>query len=137
MGGIVIKKVILSPMETQALLTDGDQTLAVAREGNNYKNIFESTRGIMFMGTPHTGADVAKLASTIANIARTLNTINMNNLNLLQPGSEPLIEVSRNFGHLVQNLKVVTVVESQKTPIPYSTMSIQASNSFHPRVRKL
>lgn len=112
MGGIVIKKVLLSPMETQALLTDGDQTLALACDGNNSKNIFESTRGVMFMGTPHNGADAAKLALTIANIARTLTTINMNNLTLLKPGSEPLIEVSRRFGYLVQNLKVVTVIES-------------------------
>ena len=79
------------------------------------------------MGTPHDGADVAKLASTIAKIASSVTNINTINLNLLQPGSEPLTEISRKFGFIAPKLKVVTVVESNKTLIPYSNSSIQAS----------
>ncbi len=103
--------------------------MAIAGDQASYVNVLESTRGIMFMGTPHDGADVAKLASTIANIASSVTTFNMTNLNLLQPGSEPLTDISRKFGFIAQKLRVVTVVESNKTLIPYLRKSIQAS--FH------
>ena len=79
------------------------------------------------MGTPHDGADAAKLALTIANIANSVTVVNTIDINLLQRGSESLVDISRKFGYLAQNLKVVTVVESNNTPIPYLGRSIQAS----------
>ncbi|KFY74393.1 hypothetical protein V499_05575 [Pseudogymnoascus sp. VKM F-103] len=101
MGGIVVKK-----------------ALVMASEEQRYKNIVESTRGVMFMGTPHDGADAAKLALTIANIANSVTSINTVNLELLGRDSEPLTEIARSFGFLAQRLKIVTIVESNTTRIP-------------------
>ena len=90
----------------------------MAREEEKYQNLLRSTTGIMFMGTPHDGADAAKLASTIANIANTITTLNTNNIKTLERDSVPLQEISRSFGFL-KDLRVITVIESDKTRIPY------------------
>ena len=90
----------------------------MAREEGKYQSLLSSTRGIMFMGTPHDGADAAKLASTLANIANSITTLNTNNLKTLQRDSVPLQEISRSFGFL-KDLKIVTVIESNETRIPY------------------
>ncbi|KAL2047327.1 hypothetical protein N7G274_001348, partial [Stereocaulon virgatum] len=101
-GGLVIKKALI-----------------MAREEEKYQNVLRSTNGIMFMGTPHNGADAAKLASTIANIANSITTLNTKNLKTLERDSVTLQEISRSFGFLT-HFKIVTVIESDKTPIPYT-----------------
>lgn len=98
----------------------------MAREEEKYRNILHSTAGIMFMGTPHDGADLVKLASTIANIAISVTALNTNNLETLERDAVPLQEISRSFGFL-SDLKIVTVIESDKTRIPYSNTHILVS----------
>ena len=88
----------------------------MAREEEKYHSLLNSTIGIMFMGTPHDGADGAKLFSTVANIAKSITTINTVYLEALKRDSEQLQEISRSFGFL-QGLKIVTVIESDKTHI--------------------
>ena len=91
----------------------------MAREEEKYQSLLQSTIGIMFMGTPHDGADTVKLAFTIANIANSITTLNTNYLNTLKRDSVPLQEISRSFGFL-QELKIVTVIESNETRTPYT-----------------
>ena len=102
------------------------QALTMARDEKKYQGILHSTNGIMFMGTPHDGADAAKLASTLAHIAESVKTINREQLDMLKRDSESLQEISRNFGFL-DNLKIVTVIESNKTRIPYTGKYILVS----------
>ena len=54
----------------------------MAREEQQHKVILRSTNGIMFMGTPHDGADIARLANSIARIAKTVTRVNTNNLRI-------------------------------------------------------
>ncbi len=89
----------------------------MAREETQYHGLLQSTTGIMFMGTPHDGADGAKLVSTAANIASSLITLNTIQLKTLERDSEQLQDISRSFGFL-KDLKIVTVIESNKTCIP-------------------
>lgn len=89
----------------------------MAREEPRYHGLLQSTIGAMFMGTPHDGADGAKLASTAINIAKSITTFNNYQVKMLQRGSEQLQEISRSFGFL-QDLKIVTVIESDATTIP-------------------
>ncbi|CAD6589643.1 MAG: hypothetical protein ASARMPREDX12_003913 [Alectoria sarmentosa] len=105
MGGLVIKK-----------------ALDLARNEQKYRSIYTLTRGIMFMGTPHDGADVAKLASTIVRIASTVANFNTSNLSVLKRGSEQVIDISRAFGFM-NHLDVVTILESNETLIPYTKIS--------------
>ena len=90
----------------------------MARNEQKYQNVVQSTNGIMFMGTPHDGADAAKLAYTLTNIAQSVTTINNEQLDMLKRDSAALQEISKGFGFL-DHLKVVTVIESDKTRIPY------------------
>ena len=96
----------------------------MAREEKQYEGLLQSTIGVMFMGTPHDGADAAQLASTAAGIANSLLMQKLNTIQLetLKSGSEKLRDISRSFGHL-ENFKIVTVLESNETPIPYSGTS--------------
>lgn len=108
----------------------------MAREEGKYRSLLSSTRGIMFLGTPHDGADAAKLASTLANIANSITTLNTNNLKTLQRDSVPLQEISRSFGFLV-NLKIVTVIESDETRIPYTNAYTLVCKSLIHRSREI
>ena len=78
------------------------------------------------MGTPHDGADVAKLASTIVRIASTVANFNTSNLSVLKRGSEQVIDISRAFGFM-NHLDVVTILESNETLIPYTKISKMVS----------
>lgn len=89
----------------------------MAREEKRYLGLLQSTIGIMFMGTPHDGADGAKLASTAINIAKSITKFNDYQVEMLQRGSEQLQKISRSFGFL-QDLKIVTTIESNTTTIP-------------------
>lgn len=95
----------------------------MAHEEAKYKELLHSTCGIMFMGTPHDGADAAKLASTIANIANSITTLNTINLEILERDSDRLQGISKSFGFL-KDLRIVTVIESNKTRIPYTNVYI-------------
>ena len=92
----------------------------MAREAKQYEGLLESTAGIMFMGTPHDGADGAKLVHTAAEIARSLLNQEVNSILLktLERDSAQLRDISRSFGYL-NKIKIVTVIESDKTNIPY------------------
>ena len=93
----------------------------MARQEDRYQALERSTIGIMFMGTPHDGADAAKLGSTIVNITKSVTTPSINHLELLRRESESLRNISREFGFL-ENLKIVTVIESNKTRIPHTNI---------------
>ena len=80
----------------------------------------------MFMGTPHNGAKAADLACNIINIANFVKTLNKQQLKMLKTGSESLQDISRSFGQLSE-LKIVTVIESNKTYIPWTKKHILVS----------
>ena len=84
----------------------------------------------MFMGTPHDGADAARLASTIVRIASTIAKFNTSNLSLLNRGSDQLIDISRAFGFM-DRLDIVTVLESNETLIPYTRTSKMVGRFEH------
>ena len=88
-------------------------------EEKQYHGLLQSTTGVMSMGTPHDGADKAKLFSTAGDIAGSLVTLNTTQVKMLEHGSEQLQEISRAFGLLIFNtdLQIVTVIESDKTRI--------------------
>lgn len=94
------------------------QALILARQEQQYQGLLESTIGIMFMGTPHQGADGAKLAHTAVQIANSIPTISLNpyQVKMLERGSEQLQDISKSFGFL-QDFNIATVTESDTTYI--------------------
>ncbi|KAI4688369.1 hypothetical protein J4E81_007965 [Alternaria sp. BMP 2799] len=103
LGGLVIKMALLEAKERS------NPTWDAVRNG-----------GVMFMAVPHGGAAAANLAANLANIANLYaptNTTMLRQLNLKSPG---LYDLSRRFGTLQKELRLVSVLEAGRTPIPKS-----------------
>ena len=100
----------------------------MAREANAYKQILGATRGVMFMGVPHGGADAAKLASCIGDVAQVFCNLNRIALKDLERDSRPLQDISLSFSFL-DCFDIITVMESERTVIPGTTASILVSAS--------
>ena len=105
----------------------------MAREAGAHKKILKSTRAVMFMGVPHDGADAAKLASRISDVAQVFCNLNLINLKDLKRDSRPLQDISLSFSFL-EGFDIITVMESERTPIPGTSTSIlvSAPGSVHP-----
>ena len=93
--------------------------LVIAQGEEKYQSLLRLTNGVMFMGTPHNGAKAANLAYIIINIANLVTTLNKQQVNMLKTGSESLRDISKAFGQLSE-LKIVSVIESNKTYIPWT-----------------
>lgn len=92
------------------------QALILAREAEFYQPLLSSTKGVMFFGVPHNGADNISLATVAVNIARVVVNVSTINLQELDQHSRPLQEISQSFGHL-KGFKIVTVFESNVTAV--------------------
>ena len=88
----------------------------MAYQESRYRFLIGATKGTMFMGVPHTGADEARLAAVVANIARLSFNVNRAHLDDLNRGSRFLQELARAFSQL-EGFDIITVCESEKTPI--------------------
>lgn len=79
-----------------------EQALLYCREGeSNLEKLFQSTRGIIFMGTPHAGADLANWGYTLAKL---LNVVRRTNSAILEPlrrESDVLSAVQQQFQQLL------------------------------------
>lgn len=67
------------------------------------KAIFQSTCGIMFMGTPHHGSDKAKLGSILTRLSSIVRPTNRPLVGVLDPGSEILASLQQQFYILLEN----------------------------------
>jgi hypothetical protein len=75
-----------------------EQALLICGEGEpNLKKLFQSTRGIIFMGTPHGGADLAVWGHTLAQYLKVVRHTNPAIVGVLQRKSEVLTAVQQQF----------------------------------------
>ncbi|PMD59029.1 uncharacterized protein K444DRAFT_531235 [Hyaloscypha bicolor E] len=75
-----------------------EQALLICGEGEpNLKKLFQSTRGIIFMGTPHGGADLASWGHTLAEYLKVVRHTNPAIVGVLQRKSEVLTAVQQQF----------------------------------------
>lgn len=82
----------------------------------NYGDILDSTIGIVFMGTPHRGSDLASwglMATNLVNAASLGMGINKELLKTLKADSEMLAGISTQFVHRATPLKIRTFTEQQ------------------------
>ena len=111
--------------------------------------ISESVIGIVFLGTPHRGSNLANLASVIGNILN-VNSIAMrpavmktSDLKLLTNNSGPLLDLALSVRHRLQNIMVVSFYETEPTPplnvlvcdgffINFAGLNIQMDSSLSP-----
>ena len=100
LGGIVMKK-----------------ALVIAHErSDRYQSLSSEVYGVIFMGTPHRGADLAFWTSTLSSMADllTLGAVRTRLLNDLQPKSDTLGDICSQFVERGKNLKIFTMYERLK-----------------------
>jgi hypothetical protein len=69
----------------------------------SYLSVLEATRGIVFMGTPHKGSNLASWGNTIAKYLSKVRAVNRKLLKTLEVNSEVLSGVEEEFQQLLQN----------------------------------
>ena len=88
---------------------------------SNKSDVFKSTRGVVFFGTPHKGSNDAKWGQLIRSIASAAFDTNDKIIRALEPDSELLDKLARDFQDILDedNLKVCSLLESAgKTGLP-------------------
>lgn len=98
-------------------ITHGLQALLKARDQNN--QLLEATFGIMFMGVPHNGADVANFATHLTAIVKIVVPLSDVNLDELKRDSRALADLSDMFGSIQDRFFYISVFESEKTAFPF------------------
>ena len=80
-----------------------EQALLVCRASNEQRLscVLESTVGIVFMGTPHKGAELALWGSRLAKYVQTIRTVNRDIVRALTKKSEVLAIVEQDFQQLL------------------------------------
>ncbi|PMD52221.1 uncharacterized protein K444DRAFT_621365 [Hyaloscypha bicolor E] len=99
LGGIILKKFLI-----------------VAHERNSiYSDINICTAGVMFMGTPHIGSDVAKWTRVIRNIGNfcTFGSFRTDLLKGLESKSTELAEISAQFVERGKTIQIISVYEGR------------------------
>jgi len=111
MGGLVIKKVC-SLISTRINSNSyADEALALASINSKFEDVKRSIAGVIFLGTPHDGTDLAGFATFIA-------TVKQNDPSLvksLMPEARELFEASRDFASGYSDLPVMCFFESAPT----------------------
>lgn len=87
LGGVVCSKAVL---------------LSRASRQAHIRSIFECTRGIIFMGTPHRGASMANPAKVVASVLGRVTPTNTSLLDVLRPDNPLLRDVRVSFAEIIQ-----------------------------------
>lgn len=83
-----------------------------------FESIKNTTYGLVFLGTPHRGSDLASLAETVAKIASVAfgkRRIQTQLLKTLRENSQQLQDLAEEFTELHSLYKIVTCFEQKKT----------------------
>ncbi|KAF7502214.1 hypothetical protein GJ744_006436 [Endocarpon pusillum] len=101
LGGIVVKQAIIRAHERSLV----------------YGDLLRHIRGIVFMGVPHRGADLAYWAAFAANIVQVVQLgfgTNANFVEALKRNSQPFAKISRQFVERQLKLSIRTFYETQR-----------------------
>ncbi|KAJ3537607.1 hypothetical protein NM208_g4450 [Fusarium decemcellulare] len=114
------------------MLRRTSEALVLAHEDNlRYGDIVKSTTGIVFMGTPHQGSNIADWTSFLTNSIQIVsgNRIVRNDLlKDLRTHSSTLLEISKSFLPRSSNLAIMSFVETQVEP-PLTVLVVPKESS--------
>jgi hypothetical protein len=125
LGGILVKR---------ALQLSNDLT---SKNADDNRSIFVSTYGILFLGTPHTGADPAKWGLILQGMVSALVPKKMMDteshlVKTLMTNNETLQNINLGFLNIYQKFKICMVHESVKTDLKGSKSYIVDQISASP-----
>ncbi|KAI1168207.1 Alpha/Beta hydrolase protein [Nemania serpens] len=96
LGGIVIKQALVLAEQSE----------------HDFPGMIEHTKGIVFFGTPHRGADAAQWGLLAAKIAgAVVPRLRSGHLKLLTRNSEGLYNISEDFRHLASRYAIISFYE--------------------------
>lgn len=112
-------------MEVEAN-TDKSQALVLAHEGSRYTNILQSTKAIVFFGTPHSGSEHADFFSILIGIVNTMESISMvqhtfgktrqDLVDILKLRSTELENLSMSFTDRTKDVEIISFYEEKAMP---------------------
>ncbi|GAP82519.1 putative protein SERAC1 [Rosellinia necatrix] len=104
LGGVVIKQALA--------IAERDYSMERTAKHIYGQDIAGCTKGIVFFGTPHRGADIAKWGAMIRNIARVVTCWPRPSfLDVLRRNSEDLYKISEDFLPLSSNYAIISFYE--------------------------
>jgi len=80
-----------------------------------YGDVLDSTRAVVFFGTPHQGTDSAVWATYLGDLGKALGLRNTEVAKELKRWSYPLVELTTHFSDLAPNFQITTFFEKKKT----------------------
>ncbi|KAJ5863192.1 hypothetical protein N7455_007260 [Penicillium solitum] len=110
-----------------------EQALLISRGSAQkyYKDVFESTAAIAFIGTPHLGSDKAAWALPLTRLANVLREANREMLKAFTPGSEMFAAMQQEFNTMMEDHRRNANRETVKVLTPGSEMLATLQQEFH------
>ncbi len=110
-----------------------------SRSSDPDRSIFVSTYGIIFLGTPHTGADPAKWGQMLQSMAdilipKKLLDTEPHLVRTLRPNNETLQNINHHFLDIYQNFKIEMAHEAVKTDLKGTRIFVVDQISASPQL---
>ena len=112
------------------MLFEAKQTEALPQR----HNVYRCTRGLFFLGTPHRGSDWTGWGEIVRGLANVVFDTNKSLIKNLKVNGEPLVQLEKNFGHLVylRTFSIYTFTESKGfKPLPFLNSKVVFSDPLH------
>ncbi|KAI1125247.1 hypothetical protein F5Y10DRAFT_11916 [Nemania abortiva] len=127
LGGILVKR---------ALLYSNDLRLS---QHEDYRSIYVSTYGMVFLGTPHTGSDIATWGTVLqamsdAVVPRSFFQSESVLLKTLKRDNETLQNINNHFLDVYQRFKILMAHENHKTDFKGTRSLVVDSTSASPQL---
>ncbi|KAI8945547.1 hypothetical protein F4801DRAFT_568034 [Xylaria longipes] len=127
LGGILVKR---------ALLYSNDLRTS---QHEDYRSIYVSTYGIVFLGTPHTGSDIATWGTVLqamsdAVVPRSFFQSESVLLRTLKRDNETLQNINNHFLDVYQRFKILMAHENHKTDLKGTKMLVVDATSAGPQL---
>ena len=94
-------------------IIDSFQALIAAHNNEIYRQINKNTIGIVFLGTPHRGADLAKMLKSLLDVSFSETRF----VKDLVPNSQVIKEINDAFADRAKTLRLASFWESRGTTV--------------------
>ncbi|KAI0886796.1 uncharacterized protein GGS22DRAFT_158690 [Annulohypoxylon maeteangense] len=127
LGGILVKRALLYSNDLRA------------SQHEDYRSIYVSTYGLIFLGTPHTGSEIAGWGTMLqgmsdAVVPRTFFQSESVLLKTLKRDNETLQNINNHFLDIYQRFKILMAHENHKTDMKGTRMLIVDAQSAGPQL---
>lgn len=127
LGGILVKRALLYSNDLRA------------SQHEDYRSIYVTTYGMVFLGTPHTGSDVAAWGTMLqsmsdAVVPKTFFQSESVLLRTLKRDNETLQNINSHFLDIYQRFKILMAHENHKTDLKGTRALIVDANSAGPQL---